>query len=73
MKKLKCRNYLAQPNLTREKLWIYTQHLFTAHGRNLPREIKLGRLSCSELSLKRAYEEVDFLAKQVEENYSKRG
>lgn len=73
MKKLKCRAYLNQPNLTREKLYIYTEHLFSAHRKNLPNTIKLVRLATSSSFDQRAYQEVDALAKQVEENYSRRG
>ena len=72
MKKLKCHDYLAQAN-TREKLCIYTQHLFTAHSRNLPNAVMTVRLATSNSFNTRAYEEVDFLARQVEKNYAKSG
>ncbi len=68
MRKLRCRNYLNQP-ITREKLWTYVEHLSKAHGKHLPKEIKLWHLPCSELSQKKAYEEVEFLADKVEAGY----
>ena len=72
MRKLKCKAYLNQPNLTRQKLWTYAEHLAKAHGKHLPREIKLWHMTCSELSEKKAYEEVEFLANQVEQSYGGR-
>ena len=72
MKKLACRRYLNQAT-TREQLYIYTEHLLRAHRPNLPNAIMLGRLAVSSGITKRAYEEVDRLAQQVEENYNKRG
>ena len=73
MKKLRCKSYLNQPGITREQLYLYTDHLFNAHGRSLPNVIMLAHLACSELSLAKAYEEVDALVQQVNSNYSKRG
>lgn len=68
MKKLRCRSYLTHAN-TREKLWIYVEHLSQAHASRMPNQIKLWHLACSELSQKKAYEEVDKLAGQIEASY----
>ena len=71
MKKLACRKYLNQAT-TREQLYIYTKHLLRAHRQNAPHEIALCELATSKSFNRRAYEEVDRLAQQVEENYNKR-
>lgn len=72
-KKLTCRKYLNQPGITREQLYLYVEHLGKAHGRSLPNEVILGQLAISCGINRRAYEEVDRLAQQVEQNYNKRG
>ena len=59
----------AHSQITRQKLWIYAEHLAKAHGKRLPKEIKLVHLTCSELSEQKAYEEVEFLAHHVEASY----
>ena len=70
MRKLKCQSYLAHAD-TVEKLCVYVEHLDRA--RNLPNSITLGRLAVSQSFNKRAYEEVCTLARQVQDNYGKRG
>ena len=72
MRKLKCQGYLAHAD-TVEKLYAYVEHLGKAHKHNLPNSITLGRLAVSQSFNKRAYEEVCTLARQVQDNYGKRG
>ena len=73
MKKLACRKYLNQPNLTREKLCAYTGHLLKAHRHNLPNGIVLAELATSSSTFnQRAYEEVSRLAQQAEKTYSEK-
>ncbi len=71
MKKLTCRKYLNQPNLTHEKLCTHAGHPLRAHCRDLTGEVVLAELAASR-SNRRAYEEVNRLAQRVEENYNNR-